>query len=292
MLSNGPAGIRARIAGFLLLPAHYGPIEGFNGQFGEDSILAEIFAGQPTGRCAEIGAYDGLTGSATLHFERAGWECLLVEPNPDCAEQIRAGRRCVVKECAASSEEGTTVLFVAERVEQMSTVEPDDDHHRWIREAGGAITPIDVRTARLDDLLEEAGFPELEFLTIDVEGHELSVLEGFSLERYRPRVVIIEDNSIDGDSRVGRHMADRGYVHFKRTGVNEWYARSSDGELVREDEIRRFERAKRVERWDGRRRRLANRIATDVGRWLPEPIRRPMRALFELVRCRPGRARS
>ncbi len=195
-------------------------------------------------------------------------------------------------QCAASSAEGTTVLFVAERVEQMSTVEPNDDHHRWILEAGGAIRPIHVRTARLDDLLEEAGFPTLEFLTIDVEGHELAVLEGFSLDRYRPRIVIIEDNSTAGDSRVARHMAERGYVHFKRTGVNEWYARRSDAELVRPRELRRFERAKRVERWDGRRRRLANRVATDVGRWLPDRVKRPARAVFELVRRPSGRARG
>jgi FkbM family methyltransferase len=284
MLQNGAAGIRARIAEIFPLPARYGPVEGFNGQFGEDYILAQIFGDQATGRCAEIGAYDGRTGSATLHFEEAGWQCLLVEPNPECAEQIRAHRRCVVKQCAASSKEGETTLYVAEHVEQMSTVEHDDGHHRWIHEAGGAIRPIRVRTARLDDLLEEAGFDGLEFLTIDVEGHELAVLEGFTLDSYRPRVVIIEDNAADGDTRVARHMSSRGYVHFRRTGVNEWYARESDAGLISARELSRFERAKTIERWDGRRRRLANRVATRVGGWLPDEVKRPARAAFGRVR--------
>jgi FkbM family methyltransferase len=284
MLSNGAAGIRARVAEFLPIPVRYEAVEGAHAQFGEDRILAEIFAAQPPGWCAEIGAYDGRTGSATLLFERAGWRCLLVEPNPACVEQIRAHRKCVVKQCAASSEEGTTVLFVAEHVEQMSTVELNDEHRQWIHDSGGSITPIDVRTARLDDLLDEAGFPELQFLTIDVEGHELAVLEGFSLERFKPRIVIVEANPISGDAHVAEYMTTRGYVHFKRTGVNEWYAHESDGELIEPLEIKRFERVKKVQYWDARRRRLANRVATRVGRHLPEPCKRSARRLFELVR--------
>ena len=69
-------------------------------------------------------------------------------------------------------------------------------------------------------------------------GVELAVLDGLTLEKYKPRIVIIEDNSVDGDPHVARHMSERGYVHFRRTGVNEWYAHESDVELVRPDEIR------------------------------------------------------
>ena len=46
------------------------------------------------------------------------------------------------------------------------------------------------------------------------------MLKGFSLEVHKPRIVIIEDNSVNGDPHVARRMSDRGYVHFRRTGVN------------------------------------------------------------------------
>ena len=62
----------------------------------------------------------------------------------------------------------------------------------------------------------------------------MAVLEGFTLEVHRPRIVIIEDNSVNARrSASGQHMSERGYVHFRRTGVNEWYAHESDVELVR-----------------------------------------------------------
>jgi FkbM family methyltransferase len=253
-------------------------------QFDEDRILQEIFGDRELGYCVEVGANDGVTGSASYVFEKHGWRCLLVEPIPARVEEIRRNRDCLVAGCAASSREGQATFIVAEGVDQISTLDLTTERVDWIVRAGGTVTEIVVRLATLDSLLEEAGFPEIQFITIDVEGHELDVLEGFSLERHQPRIVIVEDNSVDGDPRVARHMSDHGYVHFRRTGVNEWYAHRSDSELVQADRIRSFERAKQVQLWDRRRRRLANQIATRVGRHVPDSIKRPLRRAFESVR--------
>lgn len=262
-----------------------------HGQFGEDRALREIFGDRAAGYCVEVGAYDGQTGSASYLFEKRGWECLLVEPIPALVEQIREHRACTVVNCAASDREGTASFFVAENFEEMSTLDLTPDRLEWITEVGGAVKEITVRTATLDTLLAEAGFPEIQFITIDVEGHEMDVLKGFTLEKHRPRIVIIEDNSSSddprargGDPRVGRHMSEHGYVHFRRTGVNEWYAQESDTELVRADELKRFRRAKTRQRWERRGIVLSNRIATRVGAYLPARFKRRVRAPFDYLR--------
>jgi len=254
------------------------------GQFGEDRILAEIFSDRTDGYCVEIGADDGRTGSATYLFEQRGWHCLLVEPIPESVEEIRRHRTCTVVNCAASNREGEATFGVAEGVEEMSTLDLSPAHVAWIKRVGGTVKEISVRTATLDSLLAEAAFPEVQFITIDVEGHEIAVLEGFTLEAHKPRIVIIEDNSISGNPRVARYMSDRGYVHFRRTGVNEWYAHESDVELVQPDEIRRFERAKARQRWERRRKQAINRVATRVGRYLPAPAKRRLRDVFDILR--------
>lgn len=254
-----------------------------HGQFAEDRILAEIFGERADGHCVEVGANDGHTGSATYVFEKRGWQCLLVEPIPSLVREIRKHRTCRVVNCAASSHEGEARFFVAENVETVSGLDLTPERMEWIQRVGGTIKEITVPTATLDSLLEKAGFGQLDFVTIDVEGHELSVLEGFDLDKYRPRIVIVEDNSIDGDAGVARHMTHHGYVHFKRTGVNEWYARASDAELVKSGEIRRFERAKRIQRWDRKRQALVNRIATRGGRHLPASAKRRLRRIYEAV---------
>ena len=267
-----------------------------HGQFAEDRILEEILGDRSEGYCVEIGAYDGRTGSASYPFEKRGWHCLLVEPIPALVDEIRKHRACTVVNCAVSDKEGTATFFVAENVEQMSTLDLAPDHLEWIKQVGGAIKEITVRTATLDSLLAEAAFPEIQFITIDVEGHEMAVLEGFTLEAHRPRIVIIEDNSASrdpcassGDPRVGRHMSEHGYVHFRRTGVNEWYAHESDIELVRPDEIRRFQRAKVRQRWERRGKFLSNRTATRVGAYLPAPVKRWLRQPFDSLRSKASR---
>lgn len=252
-------------------------------QFEEDRILAEIFGDRSVGCCVEVGANDGLTGSASYLFEQRGWQCLLVEPIPALAEEIRKHRSCTVVNCAASASEGEARFFLAENAEAVSGLDLSPERAEWIERAGGTIKEITVRTATLDSLLEKAGFGALDFVTIDVEGHELSVLEGFDLSRHQPRIVILEDNTLDGDAAVIRHMRAHGYVHFKRTGVNEWYARASDTELIKPEEIRRFERTKRLQLWDRRRRRLVNRIAMLGGRYVPESAKRRLRNVYEAV---------
>jgi FkbM family methyltransferase len=252
-------------------------------QFAEDRILSEIFGSRVEGCCVEVGANDGITGSASYLFERRGWRCLLVEPIPALVEQIRTHRTCRVVNCAASSREGEAKFIVAEGVEAVSGLDRSPERIEWIRQVGGTIKEISVRTATLDSLLEDAGFTELDFVTIDVEGHELSVLEGFDLDTYRPRIVIIEDNSVAGDVGVARHMTDHGYVHFKRTGVNEWYARSSDAELVNAHQLKRFERAKQLQLWDRRRKQLVTSVARSAGRYFPESTKRRLRDVYELL---------
>jgi FkbM family methyltransferase len=268
-------------------------------QFEEDRLLQEIFDSRADGCCVEVGAYDGRTGSATWLFEQRGWRCLLVEPNPRLAEEIRKHRTGTVVSCAVSDREGTARFFVAEHVEQMSTLDLTPDHLAWIEQVGGAIEEIDVRTATLDSLLAEAAFPSIQFITIDVEGHELAVLEGFTLETYRPRIVIIENNSesLDprapsGDPRVEMHMSEHGYVHFRRTGVNAWYAHESDAELVRPRELRKFRRSRVRWRWARRGKFLSNRIATRVGTYLPAPVKRRLRQPFDDLRSRGPRRRD
>ena len=208
----------------------------FYAQFGEDRLLAQLFASNGDGACVEVGANDGITGSNTLYFEQIGWRCVLVEPNPDLAALLRTTRSAHIFECAASRSEGSAVLQLAEGdqlAHAVSTIGNDERARASVRAHGFVSRAIEVQTRRLDNMLVEAGIsPGFEFLTLDVEGHELEALRGFTLDRWRPRLVIVEDNTRFGDAPVRRYLAESGYLRIRRTGVNDWYARWSDTDLV------------------------------------------------------------
>jgi hypothetical protein len=83
------------------------------------------------------------------------------------------------------------------------------------------IGSIKVPARTLDDILAEANAQSIDFVSIDVEGHELDVLDGFNLSRWRPRLILIEDLLLR--NRLHRELVRRGYRWIRRTGINNWY---------------------------------------------------------------------
>ena len=63
-----------------------------------------------------------------------------------------------------------------------------------------------------------------DFVTIDIEGHKWPALKGFSLDVWRPAVVLVERNFYP-DWRILLHMHRYGYAYTRTTGVNDWFER-------------------------------------------------------------------
>lgn len=205
-------------------------------QFGEDQILARIFADKPTGFCIEVGANDGINDSTTYYFERVGWDCLLIEPNPDLCMRIRETRSAKLVQCAASDSTGEVVLFIAEgasRAHGVSSMHGGRRAQERINAYGFSSREVRVSTRKLDDILKELQINQpIDFVSIDVEGHELAVLQGFSLTHWRPSILLIEDNEKYQNPAVRSYLRTQGYFPFRRTGVNDWYARAENKSLV------------------------------------------------------------
>lgn len=205
-------------------------------QFGEDKILAEIFNRKNEGLCIEVGANDGVNDSNTMHFENVGWNCILIEPNPVLCKMIRTSRKATLIEVAASDKNGETTLFVAEGAERahgVSTINSAEEALNKIKSYGFTYSEVQVKTRPLNEILDSLKIDRaIDFISVDVEGHELEVLKGFSLDRWRPTVILVEDNSNFDNADVSNYLKEFGYLRFMRTGVNDWYAHKTNKTLV------------------------------------------------------------
>jgi FkbM family methyltransferase len=201
-------------------------------QSGEEAPLLELFADNAhTGICVEVGAYDGITYSNTLCFEKLGWTVILVEPDPALFRKILDARRARAFNVAAGAIAQEATLSVAQGAEYLSAVDPSRRHLRRIEVEKGVVREVPVRMDTLDHILEQACVERVDFVSVDVEGYELEVLRGFTLAKYRPRVVLLEDWSdlhSARDRRVFNFMRRQGYARFHRCACNDYYARLTD----------------------------------------------------------------
>src|SRR5262245_1202173 len=183
----------------------------------EQKLVREFFDGAQSGYFVEVGANRPQQESQTWHLEQLGWAGVLIEPQPNLAGELRHARSAKVFAVACSSPENAGRRMQLHVAGSLSALDRD-------RMAPGAqaesVVEVPVRT--LDDILIEACAPVgFDFLSIDVEGHELEVLSGFDFARWRPRLVLLEDHV--GNLSKHRFLRAAGYRLVRRFDNNGWY---------------------------------------------------------------------
>jgi FkbM family methyltransferase len=201
----------------------------------EDVRLARVFAGA-AGFYIDVGASDGMHASVTRHFYERGWRGVNVEPREaPFAELQRARPRDVNVRAALSATAGTRTLYEPEpRAGTCATI------HSPQADALGALgVPLSERAVDVTTLaaLCDAHAPAvIDFVSIDVEGHEREVIAGGDWRRWRPRVVVIE--AVAPLTYEPTHEAweplivDAGYLAAGFDGINRYYVREEDREFV------------------------------------------------------------
>lgn len=156
----------------------------------------------------EAGAYDGYLESNTYYLERfCGWTGVLVEPIPELYRIARKQRsRSRVVNCALVSPEQAGRPVRMRYAGTMSIAEgargnePADnaylDSALLFRHDGYEVR-IPGRT--LTEVLDESGAPEVDLLSLDLEGFEAQALAGLDLDRHAPRYILVE---VQDDERL------------------------------------------------------------------------------------------
>jgi len=191
------------------------------------------------GYFVEAGANDGYTQSNTYLLERFhGWRGVLVEPAPMlAAEAARERPNARVVQCAlvAPEDAGTPVtLHFAGLMSVVSGARGSDEADReWVASAyllGEREHHAFTAPARtLSDVIDEAGSPAIDLLSLDLEGYEPQALRGLDLARHAPRWMLIEAHDDEARERVEGELGDR-YVRVERFSPTDELYRRADVE--------------------------------------------------------------
>lgn len=195
----------------------------------EDKEILETFSSGKGGYFVDIGANDGVTGSNSYLLEKNGWQGLLVEPNPSLVDELKKIRSSSIVPYLVSDQMGEVTFHIVSgpgNLHGLSRIDATPEFFDHIKKHGGEVTEKKVLCKGLTTILDENNAPEnLEFLSIDVEGHELAVLETLDFSKYHPQIIMLEDNSKGFDKGPMLFLKEKGYERVHRTGVNDWYTK-------------------------------------------------------------------
>lgn len=209
----------------------------FRSQYGEDMFAWSMLDCATSGTYVEVGGFDGKTFSVTYALDAIGWEGVLIEAIPAMYAESLSNRPHAINMHSAVGPRGcddSTVFVIVQGGGMFSGAEGSHEINPGVSAATKPRKRIEVPYSDMDGLLYRR-WPrgtQIDLAVIDVEGAELDVLDGMDFDIWRPRVVIIEDNSFGEDHGMDRYFA-KDYQLYGRLACNRVYGRKDDPQVWR-----------------------------------------------------------
>lgn len=186
----------------------------------ETAVVAHMLADR-TGRdhvMLDVGAH---FGTSAAYFDKLGWSIHCFEPDPSNREKLLArfgaSENVIIDPRAVSDVAATGVsFFTSEESTGISGLHSFRDTHV-------ETAKVDVTT--LEEITRVRGITKVDFLKIDVEGFDLSVLRGVPWDRLQPDVIEAEFEDAKtlkmghGYADICDFLVQRGYTVY----LSEWH---------------------------------------------------------------------
>ena len=202
-------------------------------QLSQDLFVSYFTELKKNGFFVEFGATDGVTLSNTYIFEKyCNWTGILAEPLPFWHNDLIKNRKCIIDKRCIFSESNLKKKFVnTYESPELSGLEDElKDYSSTIDfnvEARKKKEIIIVKTVSLEDLLKEYKAPKkIDYLSIDTEGSEYTILKNFNFKLYEISIITIEHNYIDDQRNNIKSLLEKNNfvrVFEKISRMDDWY---------------------------------------------------------------------
>ena len=172
-------------------------------QNNEELIIRDFFKDRKNGFFVDVGCMDYRNSSTTYYLEKhLGWSGIGVDALALFADGFLRHRpntrffNFIVTDHSWSIE---TFHFAEEFAGVSSTDKEWVEKKEMLHVGRKKSRVLYIPTITLTDLLEKNGILTIDFLSMDIEGGEVAALNGFDIQRFRPKLACIEisENTID-----------------------------------------------------------------------------------------------
>ena len=158
---------------------------------GVDILIQNIFRNKKKGFYIDIGCQHPIRNNNTYLLYKKGWSGINVDldqGNIDLFNSSRPSDHNI--SIAVSNEVGEVDLFYFHDKSPINTI--DEKTSQFQNAKVQSIKK--VKTNTLNNIIKSSNYSgkKFDFLSIDVEGHELQVLQGLDFSMYSPDVIVVE----------------------------------------------------------------------------------------------------
>ena len=164
-------------------------------QLGEEEKLLSYFKKDYKGSYVDIGCFHPTKHSNTSKFYKRKWRGINIDLNPLTIDLFNFARPRDINICAAISDsaQSSDLYFVGD-LSSENTLEKN--HTTWLKKAfkynQETFLKKRIKTKKINDILEKYKFYDIDFMNIDVEGHEIKILKSLNISKFNIKYFCVE----------------------------------------------------------------------------------------------------
>ena len=199
-------------------------------QFGEDLVLSTFLDKTVNGFYVDIGAYHPYRFSNTSFYYNRGCSGINIDAKPGSMNLLNKKRtRDVNLEIGISKDESELNFYIFKE-SAYNTFSKEHAEH-YIEQGEKLDKKVIVKTMSIASVLDQylPANTTINFISIDVEGMDLTVLQSNNWDKYKPEYILIENHGVDIetiiDTAVYKFLHDKNYKLISRFKYVNWNSR-------------------------------------------------------------------
>ena len=204
----------------------------FNGsQFGESKKILKHFKNKYKGKYVDLGCFHPTRHNNTIELYRKNWKGINVDLSSTTIDLFNFHRPNDINiKCAVSSKNVIRTYYFKDKISPLNTLEKSQLSFlkKKFNIQKKDLKKLKIKTQTLKQILKRCKFFNIDFLNIDIEGHELKVLQNFNFKLFKIHLICLEmlknnKKSIVNSLKIDNILKKNGFKFVEKIGVNHFY---------------------------------------------------------------------
>ena len=204
-------------------------------QLGEEKIILDLFDNNFKGKFVDLGCFHPTRHNNTFELYKKGWRGINVDLNPFTIELFNFFRpKDININTAISNKNEEVELYYINEFNTQNTL--DKNHLEFLKSHHNVpqkqIIKQKIYTEKLENILNKYNFKKIDFLNIDIEGHELKILENFDFGNTYVKTICVEMIDHNEKSKEKNHkirkILNKNFYLLKQLDINYIYINKNE----------------------------------------------------------------